>query len=78
MTIIYPLFSKHAFGPETLKGMSQAYESVCDALGLKLTDDPATRAVAERIIEYAQRGVGDAATLRSMTLQAFNHKSGVA
>jgi hypothetical protein len=72
---VHPMFSDQAFGPETLQDMSRAYESVCQALGLKLMDDPATRTVAEKIIEYAQRGVGDAATLRAMTLQAFNARA---
>jgi hypothetical protein len=69
---IYPLFSDQAFGPEKIERMSQAYESVCTKLGLNLGDDPATQAVAEKIIEYAQRGVGDVATLRSLTLRSFN------
>jgi hypothetical protein len=72
---IYPLFSDHAFGPEKLKDMSGAYEAVCRELGLNLTDDPATRAVAEKIVEYAQRGVADRATLSKMTLLAFSHKA---
>jgi hypothetical protein len=69
---IYALFSDQAFGPEKLQRMSQAYESVCSKLGLNLADNPATQAVAEKIIQFAQRGVADVATLRSMTLQSFN------
>ncbi len=74
---IFPIFSDQAFEPEKLKGLSQAYENACTALGLNsLTDDPATRAVAEKIIEFAQRGVSDVAALADMTLQAFNAKPG--
>jgi len=40
---------------------------------LRMTDDPATRLVAEKIIELAQRGVRDVPTLRSMTLAEFKH-----
>jgi hypothetical protein len=36
---------------------------------MKLTDDPATRVVAQKIIELAQRGVRDAPTLSEMTLK---------
>ncbi len=74
---IFPIFSDQAFEPERLEGLSQAYENVCAALGLNsLADDPATRAVAEKIIELAQRGVSDITSLADMTLQAFNAKPG--
>lgn len=72
---IYPLFSDQAFGPDKLNRMAGAYESVCKSLGLSMTNDMATQAVAEKIIEYAQRGVDDVATLSAMTLEAFNHKT---
>ncbi len=51
--------------------MSAALEGVCEALSLKLVDDPATRLVAEKIIELTQRGVKDVAALRAMTLEQF-------
>lgn len=71
---IYPLFSDQAFGPEKIERMSDAYESVCKTLGLSLTNDLVTQAVAQKIIEYAQRGVDDMVTLSTMTLEAFNHR----
>ena len=37
--------------------MSLAPESVCKTLGLNVIDDPATRHVAEKIIELSQQGV---------------------
>jgi hypothetical protein len=49
--------------------MSLALETACAKLELRLTDDPATRLVASKIIEIAQRGVRDAATLSAMTLK---------
>jgi hypothetical protein len=52
--------------------MSLALETVCAKLELKLTDDPATRLVASKIIELAQRGVRDAPTLSTMTLKEYN------
>ena len=52
--------------------MSAAYVAVCEALGLKVGDDPATRIVAGKIIELAQRGIRDVATLQIMTLREFN------
>jgi hypothetical protein len=42
-------------------------------LELSFTDDPATRFVASKIIELAQRGVRDAPTLSAMTLKEFKH-----
>jgi len=39
------------------------------ALHLKIGDDPATRFVAEKVIELAQRGVRDPDTLRKMALK---------
>jgi hypothetical protein len=53
--------------------MSIALETVCEKLGLDLTDDPATRLVASKIIELAQRGVRDARTLSEMALKDFKH-----
>jgi hypothetical protein len=42
--------------------MSLALQTVCETLGMRLTDDANTRLVATKIIELAQRGVRDAAT----------------
>jgi len=40
---------------------------------MKLTDEPATRVVALKIIELAERGVRDEPTLTEMTLQELKH-----
>jgi hypothetical protein len=53
--------------------MSLALENVCEKLKLNLTDDPATRLVAAKIIELAERGVRDAPTLTVMALKEFKH-----
>jgi len=71
---IRPYLAGQAFDPETIRDMSLALENVCEALGLTLRDDPATRLVAEKIIELTQRGVRDAATLRAMTLEEFKNR----
>ncbi len=54
--------------------MSVAFQGACEALGLRLTDDPATRLIAEKVIELTTRGVRDAGTLRTMVLKEFNHE----
>jgi hypothetical protein len=72
---IRPFLAGEPFDPEIIAKMSAALESVCDALGLKLVDDPATRLVAEKIIALVQRGIRDAGTLSAKTLKELkqNH-----
>ena len=54
--------------------MSLALERACSALSLSLVDDPATRLVAEKIIEFAQGGIRDPEILSSMALEYFLRK----
>jgi hypothetical protein len=70
---IIPSLAVQAFGPEAIREMSLALESVCETLQLRLTDDANTRLVASKIIELAQCGVRDAPTLSAMTLKEFKH-----
>jgi hypothetical protein len=53
--------------------MSLALETICAKFAIELTEDPATRVVALKIIELAQRGVHDAPTLTEMTLKELKH-----
>jgi hypothetical protein len=76
-TPIRPFLADEPFDPEIIAKMSAALESACEALGLKLVDDPATRLVAEKIIELVQRGVRDAGTLSTMTLKELPQESGM-
>jgi hypothetical protein len=62
-----------AFEPEVVRQMSLALETICGKFGMKLADDPATRVVALKIIELAQRGVRDAPILSEMTLKELKH-----
>ena len=70
---IRPFLANQPFEPELIRQMSVALETVCGKFEMKLTDDPATRVVAQKIIELAQRGVRDAPTLSEMTLKEFKH-----
>jgi hypothetical protein len=70
---IRPYLAGEAFEPELIQQMSLTLESVCETLELSFIDDPATRLVASKIIELAQRGVHDAPTLSAMTLKEFKH-----
>jgi hypothetical protein len=67
---IRPFLSGEAFGPETIHEMSLAGERVKTS-SLKGIDDPATRHVAEKIIELSQHGVRGVATLHAMTVKEF-------
>jgi hypothetical protein len=71
---IRPFLFGRAFDPETIDRMSEALEGVCETLNLKLADGPETQLVAQKVIELAQRGVRDVATLRTMTLSVFKYK----
>jgi len=52
--------------------MSLALERACQAMGLRPgQNDPATRLVAEKVVEYAQRGIHDPDRLVELTLQEF-------
>jgi hypothetical protein len=68
---ITPYLAGQAFDPEVIETMSAAFVAACEALHLKVGDDPATRFVAEKVIELAQRGVRDSEELRTMTLKEF-------
>ncbi len=71
---ITPYLGGQVFDPEIVRTMSFAFQGACETLGLRLTDDPATRLVAEKVIELATRGVRDAGTLRTMVLKEFNYE----
>jgi hypothetical protein len=70
---IRPFLAFQVFEPELIVQMSLALESVCETLELSFNDDPATRLVASKIIELAQRGVRDAPILSAMTLKELKH-----
>jgi hypothetical protein len=71
MPIRQYLLEGSAFDPEAISTMSVVFERVCAELGLRDKDDPATRLVASKVIEFAHSGVLDVARLRSMTRKEF-------
>jgi hypothetical protein len=68
---ITPFLAGQAFDPETIENMSAALVEACDALQLKVGDDPATRFVAEKITGWAQRGIRDPNMLWKLTVNEF-------
>ena len=73
---ITPYLAHQAFEPEVIETMSAAFVAACDALHLKVGDDPTTRVVAEKVINLAQRGIRDPNVLRTMTLKEFGSNDG--
>jgi len=65
---IRPFLAGRPFEPEKISEMSAALEEACKVLGLRMIDDAATRLVAEKIIQLAQRGVQGADVLCAMAL----------
>ncbi len=68
---IRPFLNGAAFEPEAIRNMSVVFESVCAELGLRDIDDAATRLIASKIMKFAQSGVLDVASLRSMIRKEF-------
>jgi hypothetical protein len=68
---ITPYLAHRAFEPELIREMSAAFVAACAGLRLQPTDDAATRLVAEKVIELAQRGFHTAEALRRATLAEF-------
>ena len=57
------------FGTQSIAEMSHALESVCGSLGLPIVESAPTLAIADQIIELAQRGVSGEDALRFMALR---------
>jgi hypothetical protein len=74
---ITPFLAGQAFDPEAIENMSAAFVAACDALRLKVGDEPATRFVAEKVIEFAQRGVRDPNMLWKLTVNEFGLSDGI-
>lgn len=68
------LQERHTFDLDVVKAMSEAFTDVCDALGLKERDDPATRIIARRIIEHAERGVRSRSALQHLVLEEYQRR----
>ena len=69
---IRPLLRDGHFTPEEIGILVTAFEDVLRDLQLIDRSDPAVTLVAKRIVELAQQGERDAATLRIAVLQSFN------
>ena len=68
---ITPFLKSRAFDPEVTTAMGIAFEKACHTLGLALTNDPATEAVAKVIIGLADAGERDPELLYRRALAHF-------
>ncbi|HTV27222.1 MAG TPA: hypothetical protein VMF32_05540 [Xanthobacteraceae bacterium] len=66
---IYRLLQNAVFGPEDVQRLSTAYENALRALELTDRSDPITQIIAKRIIEAAQTGMRDPATLCAIAIK---------
>jgi hypothetical protein len=65
------------FDPKDLKAMSMALDAVCKSLSL--ADGPERKAMAERIVTLARRGIRSPTVLRDRVLHeaAQGHRTGL-
>ncbi|HEX4408667.1 MAG TPA: hypothetical protein VH206_07845 [Xanthobacteraceae bacterium] len=68
---IHRLYQHRAFEPEAIAAMTGAYAEVCRQLGIDNNDLPQVMIVAEKVIEFAQRGACDPMLLRDCVLKAL-------
>jgi hypothetical protein len=68
---ITPFLRGHAFDPDTLKNMGDAFTQACAELGLNGREDRLTEMVARHIIDLAQRGVQTKTALYFLTIEEF-------
>jgi hypothetical protein len=68
---ITPFLRNQAFDPETVEVMAKAFATTCEALGLTDRTDAMTELVAQKIIEFAQRGLKNPFALHVAAMQEF-------
>jgi len=68
---ITPFLKSRVFEPEVTQAMGKAFEKACGTLGLALTRDAATEAVARVIVDLAESGERDPEQLYRRALAHF-------
>ncbi len=69
---IYRLLKDAAFDPEQIAVLTDAYERTLKSLALADRTDPVTELVAQRVMEIAQTGHGDAARISALVVEALS------
>ena len=69
---LYRLLQNCAFDQPQIEAMAYAFESVCQERRLRhVKDDKVRELVAQKVIEFAQRGVKDPQRLRDVVASAI-------
>jgi hypothetical protein len=68
---IRPYLQGQAFDPDTVRIMGVAFENVCGQLGILDKQDAVTKIVARTVIDMAQRGFRDEASLTAAVMEEF-------
>jgi hypothetical protein len=68
---IRPYLQGQAFDPDSIRVMSVAFENACSQLGILDKHDAVTKIVARTVIDMAQRGFRDEASLTDAVMQEF-------
>jgi hypothetical protein len=68
---IRPYLQGQAFDPDSIRVMSVAFENACNQLGILDKHDAVTKIVARTVIDMAQRGFRDEASLTDAVMQEF-------
>lgn len=66
---VHHLLESFAFGPEEIQPVVKAYDDALAMLGLARCDDPATRLLAQKIIEVARTGERDPIKIRRRAIE---------
>ena len=73
---IQPYLQGQAFDPDTIRVMGSAFENVCKQLRILDKDDAVTKIVARTVIDMAQRGFRDEASLTAAVMEEFCPRPG--
>jgi hypothetical protein len=72
---IRPYLQGEAFDPTTVRVMGLAFENACKQLGILNKHDAVTRVVARTVIDMAQRGFRDEASLTAAVMEEFRPRA---
>jgi hypothetical protein len=72
---ITPFLQGQAFDPELITAMGKAFDATCEALGLSDRGDRTNELIAQKIIEFAQRGLRNPVVLSSAALKELKSDS---
>ena len=75
MPVRVPLAQDHAFTPEDVKVLIDAFEGTLRPLKLAHREDPLTTTIAKSIIELAKQGERDPTHLRDFALKIVTAKN---